>query len=171
MPARRLTSYLDSENTRYLTIEHSPAFTAQEVAESAHIRGHKLAKTVILNLDNNLAMFVLPASFRVDIESLRRSISAIKLELCGEKQFKDLFPSCELGALPPFGNLYGMEVFIAESLANNADITFCSGTHTELIQMSYRDFEVLVKPIQVEHGAYPIRHTPPRMQSQGLHFH
>ncbi len=171
MPALRLTSYLDSEKIRYLTIEHSPAFTAQEVAESAHIRGHKLAKTVILNLDNNLAMFVLPASYRVDLESLRRSINAIKLELCSEKQFKDLFPSCELGALPPFGNLYGMEVFMAQSLVNEADITFCSGTHTELIQMAYRDFQSLVKPIQIDHGAYPIRHTPPKMHSHGLHFH
>ncbi len=79
MPARRLTSYLDSENIRYLTIKHSPAYTAQEVAESAHIKGHKLAKTVIINMDNNLSMFVLPASFRIDLEYLRRSINTVKL--------------------------------------------------------------------------------------------
>ncbi|MCW8884324.1 MAG: YbaK/EbsC family protein [Motiliproteus sp.] len=171
MPARRLTNYLDSEKIRYTTLKHSPAYTAQEVAESAHIRGHKLAKTVILDIDNNLTMFVLPASYRVDIDSLRRSISALKLEMCSEKQFSDLFPSCELGALPPFGNLYGMEVYIAEALVDVPQITFCSGTHTELIQMEYTDFARLVHPIQIEHGAYPVRHTPPRMHSTGLHFH
>ena len=171
MPAKKLVEFLDSQKIRYLTIEHSPAYTSQEVAESAHIRGRQLAKTVILNVDNSLAMFVLPASYRVDLESLKRSIQVFKLEICSEQQFKDLFPTCELGALPPFGNLYGMDVYVAEVLTNDAEIIFSSGTHSELIQMDYQDFARLVQPIQIEHGAYPIGATPPRMHSQGLHFH
>ena len=171
MPAKKLIEYLDNHDIRYLTLEHSPAFTAQEVAEAAHVRGHRLAKTVILDIDNSLAMFVLPASYRVDIDSLKRSIQVCKLEICTEQQFKDLFPSCESGALPPFGNLYGMDVYVAKTLSSEAEITFCSGTHSELIQMSYADFVRLVQPTLIEHGAYPIGATPPKMHRQGLHFH
>ncbi len=171
MPAQALTNYLDAHHIRYTTLEHSPAYTAQEVAESAHIRGHRLAKTVILNIDNNLSMFVLPASCRVDLEALKQSIKSFKLEICSEQLFENLFPSCEMGALPPFGNLYGMGVYIAESLTREADITFCSGSHSALIQMDYQDFKRLVEPLVVEHGAYPIGDTPPRMHRPGLHFH
>ncbi len=171
MPARKLINYLDSENIRYVTLEHSPAFTAQEVAESAHIRGHKLAKTVVIDIDNTLAMLVMPASYRADTEELKRSIKGFKLQLCSERQFSELFPGCELGALPPFGNLYGMEVYIARDLTQEPDIIFCAGTHSELIRMEYSDYQRLVRPVVIEHGASPTGATPPRMHSQGLHFH
>jgi Ala-tRNA(Pro) deacylase len=164
MPAVRLTEYLDTQQIKYITLEHSTAYTSQEVAQSAHIRGKMLAKSVILNIDNRMSMMVLPASYRVDLADLKHSIRSFKLELATEKEFKDLFATCELGALPPFGNLYGMDVYIADCLTEEPEITFCAGTHSELIQMHYQDYQRLVKPMHISHGAIPLGATPPRMR-------
>ncbi len=146
MPANKLKEFLDSHKVKYVTIKHSLAFTAQEIAASAHIRGKELAKTVMVNIDGKMAMAVLPASYRVDLDRLREAAGARRVELSGEKDFEDRFPGCEVGAMPPFGNLYGMEVFVAESLAEDEEIAFNAGSHTELIRLAYSDFERLVKP-------------------------
>ncbi|WP_207061990.1 aminoacyl-tRNA deacylase [Motiliproteus sp. SC1-56] len=164
MTTQTLKQYLDARDVPYVVLTHSPAYTAQEVAQSAHIRGHLLAKSVVLSIDNQLALAVIPASQHIDLVDLKRSIRAFKLDLASEDDFKDLFPGCELGALPPFGNLYGMQVYIAECLAKEAEITFCAGSHSELIQMDYRDFARLVEPVVITHGAVPNRPTPPRMK-------
>ena len=110
MPAQKLTEFLNSNKIKYATIAHSPAYTAAEVAQSAHIKGEQLAKTVILKSDDRLLMIVVPASHRVDLDALKPVIGAGELELSSEKEFKDLFPACEPGALPPFGKLYGLDV-------------------------------------------------------------
>ncbi len=153
MPVRKLKEFLDSNGIKYVTIHHSPSYTAQEIAASAHIPGKELAKTVMVKIDGEMAMAVLPASYRVDLELLREAAGAGKVELAGEQEFKDLFPECELGAMPPFGNLYGMDVFAAESLMEDEEIAFNAGSHTELIRLSYRDFERLVAPRVVKFSA------------------
>lgn len=146
MPLKKLKKFLESHNIKYKTISHSQVFTAQEIAASAHIPGKELAKTVMVKIDGKMKMAVLPASYRVDFDLLKTSAGADKVELATEKEFKDMFPDCELGAMPPFGNLFGMEVYVAESLAKDRDIAFNAGSHTELIKVPYKDFEAHVKP-------------------------
>ena len=146
MPARKLKKYLDDNQIEYVTIRHSPAYTAQRIAALSHISGKELAKTVMIKIDGTMAMAVLPASYRVDFEQLRQDLPGKKIELATEEEFKYLFPDCEVGAMPPFGNLYNMDVFVAESLAEDEEIAFNAGNHTELIQMTYADFNRLVKP-------------------------
>ena len=146
MPIRKLKEYLNSEGVKYVSIVHSPAYTAQEVAESAHVAGRKLAKTVIVQLDGQKAMAVLPANRKIVLQDLRELTGSDQVKLVPEDEFAKLFPGCEVGAMPPFGNLYGMDVYAAGSLADNEDITFNAGSHTEVIQLAYRDFERLVQP-------------------------
>jgi Ala-tRNA(Pro) deacylase len=150
MPVRRLKEFLDREHVKYVTIGHSAAYTAQEIAASAHVPGRELAKTVLVKLDGKLAMAVLPASFKIELDLLRDAAGAEEIELATEPEFRDKFPGCELGAMPPFGNLYGMAVFVADSLAEDDEIAFNAGSHTELIRLTYRDFERLVEPKVVE---------------------
>ncbi len=146
MPARTLKEYLDRQGVRYVTIVHSPAFTAQEVAAMAHIPGKNLAKTVVVKVDGKMAMAVVPASYTVDFDMLQGAIGADTVELAHEEDFKGAFPDCELGAMPPFGNLYNMPVYVARSLAEDEDIAFNACSHHELIKVPYREFERLVQP-------------------------
>ena len=146
MPVKKLKDFLDSNKIKYVTIKHSPAYTAPEIAGAAHIPGKELAKTVIIKVDGKMAMAVLPASQRVNFDLLKRIAGASKAELASEQEFKDLFPECDVGVMPPFGNLYGMEVFVDESLLEDKEIAFNAGSHTELIRLAYKDFERLVKP-------------------------
>jgi len=146
MPVKKLKDFLDSNKIKYVTIKHSPAYTAPEIAGAAHIPGKELAKTVIIKVDGKMAMAVLPASQRVNFDLLKKIAGASKAELASEQEFKDLFPECDVGAMLPFGNLYGMEVFVDESLLEDKEIAFNAGSHTELIRLAYKDFERLVKP-------------------------
>ena len=146
MPVKRLKKFLDSHNVRYVTITHSRAFTAQEIAASAHIRGKELAKTVIVRIDGKMAMVVLPATYRVDFDLLKEATRAKEVELASERDFKDAFPNCEVGAMPPFGNLYDIDTYVASSLTEDEDIAFNAGSHTELIRLPYREFEKHVQP-------------------------
>ncbi len=146
MPVKQLKEYLDAHNTKYVVITHSPAYTAQAIAASAHVSGKELAKTVMVKIDGKMAMAVLPASCQVDFNLMKEKTGAKKVELATEDEFKHLFPGCEVGAMPPFGNLYDMEVFAAEKLAEDEEIAFNAGSHTELIKMAYKDFERLAKP-------------------------
>jgi Ala-tRNA(Pro) deacylase len=146
MPVNRLKEFLNSQHIKYVAINHSPAYTAQEIAALAHVRGKELAKTVMVKLDKKMAMAVLPASLKIDFQRLQEESGAKQVDLAGEKEFKDMFPDCEIGAMPPFGNLYGMEVYASHKLAEDAEIAFNAGSHIELIRMAYKDFERLVKP-------------------------
>jgi len=146
MPAQKLKEFLDSHNVEYITINHSPAYTAQRIAELTHIPGKELAKTVVVKLDGKFSMAVLPASHRVDLDYLKRGVTASNVEVASEAEFKNLFPDCEVGAMPPFGNLYDMDVYVAEKLTEDEEIAFNSGSHTELVKLSYKDFENLVSP-------------------------
>ena len=146
MPSEKLKKFLDENNIKYITVSHSKAYTAQQIAASAHIPGKGLAKTVMIKLGNKMAMAVLPASKMVNFGMLKEVIGSDDVELATEREFKDKFPDCEIGAMPPFGNLYEMDVYVAETLAKQNEIAFNSCSHTELIKMSYADFEKLVKP-------------------------
>ncbi|KOH44326.1 aminoacyl-tRNA deacylase [Sunxiuqinia dokdonensis] len=147
MPIKKLKDYLDKNNIEYITIRHSLAFNAQQIAATTHIPGKELAKTVMVKIDGKMAMAVLPASYLVNLNRLKELTGAKTLELANEMEFKHLFPECEIGAMPPFGNLYDMEVFVAQSLAEDEEIAFNAGTHVELIRMAYADFERLVQPV------------------------
>lgn len=146
MPVGRLKEFLKEKGIRFVTIHHSSAYTAQEIAASAHIRGKELAKTVIVKLDGKMVMAVLPASYQIDLELFKRATGTLEARLATEAEFEDLFPECELGAMPPFGNLYGMEVYVAATLAEDREIAFNAGSHYELIKLAYADFDRLVHP-------------------------
>lgn len=146
MPIRKLTDYLDENNIKYVTVKHSKAFTAQEVAASAHIPGRQMAKPVMVNVDGDLKMVVLPSTHDIDFDTLKDTMSASEVELASEDDFENLFPDCELGAMPPFGNLYDIETFVSESLTGDVEIAFNAGSHNEVVKMNYSDFEILVKP-------------------------
>lgn len=146
MPVKKLNRFLNDQKVKYVTISHSLAYTAQEIAASAHIHGKDLAKTVIVKIDGDMAMAVLPASFKLDPGRLKKIVGAKKVELAAEKEFQNLFPGCALGAMPPFGNLYDMRVYADKALSEDEKIAFNAGSHTELIQLAYKDFERLVKP-------------------------
>ncbi len=146
MPVQKLKEFLDSRGVKYVTIKHSTAYTAQEIAASAHIRGKEMAKTVIVTIDGKLAMAVLPAARMVDVGRLKEVLGAHGVEIASEEDFKGMFPECELGAMPPFGNLYDMAVYVSAELAEDEEIAFNAGTHTELFRLAYKDFERLVQP-------------------------
>lgn len=146
MPVKKLKAFLDENQVKYVVVKHSSAFTAQEIAAKSHVSGNDFAKTVIVKIDGKMAMTVLPASFQIDFDMLREIFGSPRVSLASEAEFERFFPDCEIGAMPPFGNLYDMEVFVAESLAEEEEIAFNAGNHTEMIKMSYADFERLVEP-------------------------
>jgi Ala-tRNA(Pro) deacylase len=150
MACAKLQEYLDSQQVRYVSIKHSPAFTAQEIAASAHIPGEDVAKVVVVKLDGEMALVVLPAPEMVRLNHLKAELGVGEAEIASESEFKDRFPDCEVGAMPPFGNLYEMETLVEESLAGDHEIAFNAGTHTELIRMAYADYERLVRPRLLE---------------------
>jgi Ala-tRNA(Pro) deacylase len=146
MPAQRLKEFLNANKVKYVSVVHSEAYTAQEIAALTHITGKELAKTVIVRKDGRMTMAVLPASHKIEWNLLKEATGADKIELASEKEFKDMFPDCEIGAMPPFGNLYGMEVYAEESLTKDREIAFNAGSLIELVKLSYEDFSRLVKP-------------------------
>ncbi|RPE81475.1 Ala-tRNA(Pro) deacylase [Vulcaniibacterium tengchongense] len=147
MSMSRLEAFLDSHRVAYDTLTHPRAFTAEATAFSARIDRHEMAKTVMVRLDGRLAMAVLPADERLSLARLREVSGASEVGLASEAEFRDRFPECEVGAMPPFGNLYGMEVYAADSLADeDGQIAFNAGTHRELLLMEWSDFERLVHP-------------------------
>jgi len=146
MPLTKLREYLDSHNIKYMVISHSVAYTAQGIAALVHLSGKKLAKTVIVKIDGVLAMAVVPASYHVDLDLLRAAAGAGFVEVATEQEFRDAFPDCETGAMPPFGNLYDIPVYADASLADNEEITFNAGTHRELVRMAWADMARLVNP-------------------------
>jgi Ala-tRNA(Pro) deacylase len=143
---KRLTDYLDKNSVKYVMLTHSPAYTALEIAATTHVPGRDVAKTVMVYVDGKMCMAVLPSSYMVDFELLQKGLRATDIELAAESDFRELFADCEIGAMPPFGNLFGIDVFVERSLIGDHDIIFNAGSHHELIRMSARDFERLARP-------------------------
>lgn len=150
MPVDKLKDYLDENSIKYTSIIHSPAFTTQEVAESAHISGKQVAKTVMIKKQGELAMVVLPANMHVHFIALQQELGDDSIELATEEEFQKRFQDCELGMMPPFGNLYGMDVYVVKELSKDQQIAFNAGTYSELIQMSFSDFSKMVNPTMID---------------------
>jgi Ala-tRNA(Pro) deacylase len=146
MAVRKLKDFLDRNGVEYITISHSPAYTAQKVAASAHVKGRNLAKPVMIRIDGKMAMAVLPAKYRVDLQLLRAQTGAREVELARESEFEHLFPNCDTGAEPPFGNLWDLPVYADVTLTRDEEIAFNAGSHSELLQLTYADYARLVKP-------------------------
>jgi Ala-tRNA(Pro) deacylase len=146
MIAKKLKDFLDSYQVKYVTVQHSPAFSAQEVAASVHVPGKEMAKTVIVNVKGELAMAVLPANYHIDFHRLMDALRTSDMYLATEEEFQSRFPDCELGAMPPFGNLYGMKTYVSQSLSEDEHITFEAGSHSEVITLSWQDYQRLVSP-------------------------
>ena len=140
MPARALADFLDKNDVNYHCYNHAPAITAAEVAQSTHIPGRHMAKTVIVDVDGELAMAVLPSNQYLDPERLRQALNANSVKLAREEEFKDRFPHCEPGGEPPFGNLYNMQVYVDDTLLSEDWLAFNAGSHTEVIKMGMGDF-------------------------------
>lgn len=146
MPSPFLKDYLDSHHIPHKCIEHGVTVTAQQTAHLMHIKGNEMVKTVIVNLDDRMAMFVLPAPDRVNVDRVKQSTGAHHVAVAEERDIHGLFPDCETGAMPPFGNLYGLEVFVQKDLTEDDEIAFNAGNHHEIIKLRYRDFASLVHP-------------------------
>lgn len=146
MPIQKLKKFLDDNGIKFVSIQHSAAYTAQEVAALAHIPGEEMAKTVMVKIDGKMAMAVVPASHQIDFDRLREVAGAESAELASEDEFKDYFPTCDVGAMPPFGNLYDMPVYCSNALSEDLEIAFSAGSHSELIRLAYADYEQLVQP-------------------------
>ena len=149
MPVATLKAFLDANGVPYETVVHDRTFTAQQTAESTHIPGSHLAKTVMVKLDGKMAMAVVPGPEHVVLDRLAGHLGVETAELATEAEFGQLFPGCDLGAMPPFGNLWGIDVFVSPAVAAQSEIAFNAGTHTELIKLAYADFERLVGPVEM----------------------
>jgi Ala-tRNA(Pro) deacylase len=146
MAEKRLLRYLEEHNVSYELIKHAPTYSTQETAASTHISAKIMAKPVLVNIDGHLAMIVEPGHTNLDLQWLKNQLNVKSLELASEEDFKDWFPGCEVGAMPPFGNLYDINVYFIDKIAHNGDIAFEAGTHSELIKMSFQDYLRLVQP-------------------------
>lgn len=142
----RLKSYLDKKGVDYQVLYHQRVYTAQEVAAAQHISGRELAKVIMVRIDGELVMMVLPASSMVDMDRVKSLLPGKGVKLAQEEEFQGLFPHCEIGAMPPFGNLYDLEVYVDAALAEQPHIVFQAGSHVETIRMAYKDFANLVQP-------------------------
>lgn len=146
MPTKKLKEFLIQNKIHYLSIAHPVAYAARETSHVSKISERALAKTVIVMAGNKTVMVVIPSNEAINFDSLKKSLKEPSIGLVPEDQFSKLFPDCELGAMPPFGNLYNIDVYVEKNLTKNKEIAFNAGSHTELIKMNYQDFEKLVHP-------------------------
>ncbi|MCU7493867.1 MAG: YbaK/EbsC family protein [Ignavibacteria bacterium] len=150
MVTSKVKDYLDRTASRYKNITHPLAFTAQETAASIHIKGKEFAKTVMVKIDGQLAMAVLPASQKIDFELLKSILDAGEVRLCTEAEFRNKFPDCEAGAMPPLGKLYDVDVYMAKCLLDNKEIFFNAGSHTDAVELTMDEFNRIVNPIVLD---------------------
>ena len=143
---RKLKDYLEKNQVSYEVGIHQEVFTAQEIAAAQHVPGREMAKVVMVKADGKMVMLVLPASYRVELKKLKDVLDCKKVGMAKEKEFQDLFPDCDVGAMPPFGNLYNMEVWVDKMLTEDASIVFQAGNHIETIRIKYSDYVRLVNP-------------------------
>jgi len=151
---QRLEKYLREEGVSFETITHSVAYTAQEVAAEQHTPGRQLAKVAMVDADGEMVMLVLPASYRIDFPKLKSALKTKKVRLAQEEEFAGVFTDCEVGAMPPFGNLYGLPVYADTSLSQAGDMVFKAGSHTTSFKMKYVDYERLAKPKVIDFAVH-----------------
>ena len=145
--SEKLVHFLEEQHVPFVTMPHARAYTAQEIAASVHVPGQEVARTVIVQGDEKLSMTVIPATRRIDLVLLKKALAVRKIRLATEAEFEGVFPECEVGAMPPFGNLYRIPVVVDESLKKDREIVFNAGSHTETVKMAFDEFVELVKPI------------------------
>ena len=139
--------WLKEQNVQYRSLVHSPRFTAQEVAQASHVTGYEMAKVIVVKADERYVMTVIPAARRLDLDRARVALDAREIELAVEREFGPLFPGCEKGAMPPFGNLYGLEMRVDRSLAAYPEIAFNAGSHTETLAIPWSEYARIARPI------------------------
>ena len=144
--SQRLKDFLESQQARYQVLPHQVAYTAPEVAHALHVPGKELAKVVMVKIGDGFVMTVLPSTWNVDLDRLREVFRTRHVRLATEGELKGLFPDCETGAMSPFGNLYGLQVYVDRSLADDEEIVFQGGTSRDAIRMRYQDFATLARP-------------------------
>ena len=150
-----LKEYLDREHVHYEILPHPEAYRAALVAQTLRAATKELAKVVVVKVESRFVMTVLPATWNVDFHRLREAFMTHRLRLATEDEIKDLFPDCDVGAMPPFGNLYGLDVYVDQSLTEDEEIIFQAGTHSAAIRMRYWDFAALVFPVVMEFHRSP----------------
>jgi Ala-tRNA(Pro) deacylase len=143
---KKLKDYLEKNGVSYEVGFHPEVFTAQEIAAAQHVRGKEMAKVVMVKADGKKLMLVLPASYQIDMKKLKKVLKCKKVSMAKEKDFEELFPDCEVGAMPPFGNLYNLEVWVDQVLTEDASIVFQAGNHIETVRIKYADYARLVSP-------------------------
>jgi Ala-tRNA(Pro) deacylase len=154
--AQNVAGLLKSSGVAYEILKHPQAFTAQEVAATVHVTGKEVAKTIVVDVDGKFVMAVIPAPHKVSLKLLKELLGAKEVRLASEAELTQLFPDCEVGAMPPFGNLYNMPVYISTALKDRKDLIFNACTHTEVIKISFSDFERLVQPGIGEISVLPV---------------
>ena len=142
---KRLIDCLNENKVRYEILHDPEAVTAQRIAQAEHVKGRHHAKVVMIKSGEQHLIAVLPADHQIDLEKVGKAIGK-PASLDREEEFKSLFPDCATGAMPPFGNLYGLQTYVDKNIAEQDYIVFEAGTHTDAIKMSYRDYEKIVKP-------------------------
>jgi Ala-tRNA(Pro) deacylase len=142
----KIEAYLREQGVPFEKQQHRIAFTAHAVAASEHLPDDMVAKVVMVFSDGNMVMLVLPASHRADLTKAAAALDAKDVWLADEHEFAKIFPDCQIGAMPPFGNLYGVPVYVDRMLTEDERIVFQAGTHTDTISMAYADYARLVKP-------------------------
>ena len=143
---KRLKEMLDEAKVPYEVYNHALAYTAQEIAAKQHFSGNEMAKVVMLEVDDNLVMGVIRGNDKISLNEVRDSLGARHVRLASEDEFIARFPECEIGAMPPFGNLFGLKVFVDAALAKDEYIYFNAGNHVQTVRLKYKDFARLVQP-------------------------
>ena len=143
---KKLKDYLEKNQVRYEVGYHERVYTSQEIAAAMHVPGKELTKVIMVKADGKMVMLVLPASYRVDTKKLKKVFKCKRLGIAKEKDFEELFPDCEIGAMPPFGNLYNLEVWVDQILTEDEFIVFQAGSHVETLRIKYSDYARLVNP-------------------------
>ena len=156
MPCEKLLEFLDESEVKYDLHEHAQAYAARETAIKAGVPIRLFAKTVLVRLDGLMSMAVVPSDHKINFNLLRQAAEADTISLALEHDFEKRFPDCDLGAMPPFGNLYDMTVYVDSHLAAVDIITFNAGTHTETITMDFADFERLAAPNMAQFAFQPL---------------
>lgn len=150
----KVKQYLDENGVDYQIAEHPLAYTAAEVAESQHIPGKQMIKAVIVKSGKAHVMCVLPAIHMIDFEKLQSVLKKDDIELAEENELTRLFPDYEVGAEPPFGHLYGLDVYADRVLENEEEVVFNAGTHTDVVKMKFSDYKNLAKPVIADIGTH-----------------
>jgi Ala-tRNA(Pro) deacylase len=143
---KKLREIFDEAKVPYEIYTHPLAYTAQEIAAQQHVSGNEMAKVVMLEVDDALVMGVIAGNHKVSLERVRASLGAARVRLATEDEFISRFPGCEIGAMPPFGNLFGLKLFVDPALEKDEYIYFNAGNHVQTVKMKYADFVALAKP-------------------------